>query len=146
MAESLAADGVDAKAGRPTSVATNRGTGTIRLADAGQYDDRGAENTVSPRALDYYAAGPTLFGCVVAMTVVEVREFSGRCVAPVQAYGQRALTAATTFVRESLASPNNSVVFGSKSSSLSMPAKPGRIERFMNTMLRASSTARIGIP
>ena len=57
-----------------------------------------------------------------------------------------ALTAATTFVKESLASPKRSVVFGSKRSSLSIPAKPGRMERFMKTMLWASSTARIGMP
>ncbi len=101
---------------------------------------------VRASAMSQGAGGPTLLGLGGAMTAVEVREFSGRWVAPVQAYGQRALTAATTFVSESLASPNNSVVFGSKSSSLLMPAKPGRIERFMNTMLRASSTARMGIP
>jgi len=91
-------------------------------------------------------AAPTLPGRVEVMMTVKVHEFSGRRVTPVKAYGQRALTAATTFVSESLASPNNSVVFGSNSRSLSMPANPGRMERFMNTMLRASSTARIGIP
>ena len=38
------------------------------------------------------------------------------------------------------------MVFGSKSSSFSMPAKPGRIERFMKMTWRASSALRIGIP
>src|SRR5580704_7303028 len=48
----------------------------------------------------------------------------------VPARPQAALTAATSLVSESLASPNSMVVLGSKSSSLSMPANPGRIERF----------------
>ena len=60
--------------------------------------------------------------------------------------GQRALTAVRSLLRVSLASPNSSVVFGSKSSSFSMPAKPGRIERFMNTTCLASSAFRIGMP
>ena len=46
----------------------------------------------------------------------------------------------------SLASPNSSVVLGSKSSSFSIPAKPGRIERFMNTIFFASSALRMGMP
>jgi hypothetical protein len=48
--------------------------------------------------------------------------------------------------RVSLASPNSSVVFGSKSSSLSMPAKPGRIERLRKTMFSASSALMMGMP
>ena len=46
----------------------------------------------------------------------------------------------------SFASPKSSVVFSSKSSSFSMPAKPGRIDRFMKTICRASSALRIGMP
>ena len=65
---------------------------------------------------------------------------SYRCLA------QSALTAATTLVRESLASPKSSVVLGSKSSSFSMPANPGRIERFRKTTCAAWSTSRIGMP
>ena len=64
------------------------------------------------------------------------------CLGPIYA----AFTAWTNLVRESLASPKNMIVFGSYISSLSMPAKPGRIERFMNTMFLAWSTFRIGMP
>ena len=59
---------------------------------------------------------------------------------------QRALTAPSTLVSESLASPNRSVVLGSNSSSFSIPAKPGRIERLRNTTCPAWATSRIGIP
>ena len=55
-------------------------------------------------------------------------------------------TAATSLVSVSLASPNSRVVFGSKSSSLSMPANPGRIERLRNTMFSASSALMMGMP
>lgn len=44
-----------------------------------------------------------------------------------------AFTAVNSLAIDSRASPNSSVVFGSKSSSFSIPANPGRIERFMNT-------------
>jgi hypothetical protein len=57
-----------------------------------------------------------------------------------------ALTAETSLVSESLASPKSMVVLGSYRRSLSMPAKPGRIDRFRNTMLCAWSTFRIGMP
>jgi len=57
-----------------------------------------------------------------------------------------ALTAETTFVSESLASPNSSDVFGSNSNSFSIPAKPGRIERLRKTTWAALPTCRIGIP
>ena len=57
-----------------------------------------------------------------------------------------ALTAAISLTIESFASPNSIVVFGSRKSSLSMPAKPGAIERFITTTLAALSTSRIGIP
>ena len=60
--------------------------------------------------------------------------------------GQSALTALSSLPIESFASPNSSVVLGSKSSSFSMPAKPGRIDRFMNTTALASSALRIGMP
>ena len=56
------------------------------------------------------------------------------------------LTAATSLVRVSLASPNSSVVLSSNSSSLSMPANPGRIERLRKTMLAASSAWMMGMP
>ena len=55
-------------------------------------------------------------------------------------------TAATSLVSVSLASPNSRVVFASKSSSLSMPANPGRIERLRNTMFSASSALMMGMP
>ena len=57
-----------------------------------------------------------------------------------------ALTAATSFVSESLASPKNMTVFGPNMRSLSMPANPGRIERFMKMMFFAWSAFRIGMP
>lgn len=60
--------------------------------------------------------------------------------------GYMALTAETTFVRESLASPKRRVVFGSKRSSFSMPANPGRMERLRKTTCWASATSRIGMP
>ena len=44
-----------------------------------------------------------------------------------------AFTAVNSLAIDYRASPNSSVVFGSKSSSFSIPANPGRIERFMNT-------------
>ena len=59
---------------------------------------------------------------------------------------QSALTAFSSLPRDSLASPKNSVVVGSKRSSFSMPAKPGRIERFMKMTCLASSALRIGMP
>ena len=60
--------------------------------------------------------------------------------------GYSALTALSSLPSESLASPKSRVVLGSKSSSFSMPAKPGRIERFMKTTCLASSALRIGMP
>jgi hypothetical protein len=57
-----------------------------------------------------------------------------------------AFTADSNLVMDSRASPNNSVVFGSNSSSFSMPANPGRIDRFMKTTWCASPASRIGIP
>ena len=60
--------------------------------------------------------------------------------------GQSALTAVSTLPRVSLASPNSSVVWGSKSSSFSMPAKPGRIDRLRKTTALAWSALRIGMP
>ena len=57
-----------------------------------------------------------------------------------------AFAAASSLVRESLASPKSSVVLGSKSSSFSMPAKPGRIDRLRKTTCWAWSTSRIGMP
>jgi len=59
---------------------------------------------------------------------------------------QAAFTALTSFVSESFASPKNITVFGSNMSSLSMPANPGRIDRFMKMMFLAWSALRIGIP
>ena len=58
----------------------------------------------------------------------------------------RAFTAVSSLHMVSLASPNSRVVFSSKSSSFSMPAKPGRIDRFMKTICLASSALRIGMP
>lgn len=60
--------------------------------------------------------------------------------------GQAFLTAATSLLRESLASPKSITVLGSYRSSLSMPAKPGRIERFMKTICLDSSTSSTGMP
>src|SRR6185369_16262438 len=60
--------------------------------------------------------------------------------------GHSALTPATSFSTESLASPNSIAVFGSRKSGLSMPAKPVAIERFMTTIWCAWSTFRIGMP
>src|SRR4051794_20490917 len=59
---------------------------------------------------------------------------------------QAALTALTSLVRESLASPKNMTVFGPNIRSLSMPAKPGRMDLFMKMMFLAWSAFRIGIP
>src|SRR5699024_10470436 len=59
---------------------------------------------------------------------------------------QSALTACSSLPRDSLASPNNRGVVGSTMNSLSMPAKPGRIERFMKMTCLASSALRIGMP
>ena len=58
----------------------------------------------------------------------------------------RALSAPTTLVSDALASPKSNVVFESKSSSFSIPAKPGRIERFKKMTFPACATSRIGIP
>src|SRR4029079_3616976 len=58
----------------------------------------------------------------------------------------RALTALRSLLMVSLASPKRSEVFSSNSSSFSIPAKPGRIDRFMKMIWRASSALRIGIP
>ena len=52
---------------------------------------------------------------------------------------QADFTAATSLAKVSLASPKSMVVFGSNSNSLSIPAKPGRMERLRNTMFWASS-------
>ncbi len=60
--------------------------------------------------------------------------------------GQRDFSAVTSAVSDAFASPNSSVVFGSKSSSFSMPANPGRIERLRKTMAPAWSASRIGMP
>jgi hypothetical protein len=57
-----------------------------------------------------------------------------------------AFTAPSTLVRDSLASPNSRVVCGSYISSFSIPANPGRMERFRKTTCRASETSRMGIP
>src|SRR3974390_2618717 len=56
------------------------------------------------------------------------------------------LTAATSLVRVSLASPNRRVVLSSKRSSLSIPAKPGGIALLRKTMFCAWSALMIGIP
>ena len=56
------------------------------------------------------------------------------------------LTAATSLARVSLASPNRRVVLSSKSRSLSIPAKPGRMDRLRNTMFSASSALMMGMP
>src|SRR5207245_10351889 len=58
----------------------------------------------------------------------------------------RALTAPSTFVIESRASPNSITVFGSTKSGLSIPAKPGPIERLSTTMFCAWATSRLGSP
>ncbi len=63
-----------------------------------------------------------------------------------QAGSYAAFTAATSLVSESFASPKSMSVFGSYISSLSMPAKPGRMLRFMKTIFFASSAFRIGMP
>ena len=55
-------------------------------------------------------------------------------------------TAPISLTTESFALPNSIVVRGSRKSSLSMPAKPGAIERFITTTLAALSTSRMGIP
>ena len=60
-----------------------------------------------------------------------------------------ALTAAISLTTESFASPNSIVVCGSRKSSLSMPAKPGAIERFITTIAapcrrRGSASRRSG--
>ena len=57
-----------------------------------------------------------------------------------------AFTSASSLPMVSLASPNSSVVVGSYSSSFSIPANPGRIDRFMKTTCRAWLACRIGIP
>ena len=57
-----------------------------------------------------------------------------------------ALTAAVSFATDSFASPNSIIVFGSTKSGLSMPAKPGFIERFSTMTAFDSSTFRIGMP
>ena len=57
-----------------------------------------------------------------------------------------AFTAAISFTIESFALPNSIVVCGSRKSSLSMPANPGAIERFITITLAALSTSRIGMP
>ena len=74
------------------------------------------------------------------------RGLSSSSIMPRQRPPQSALTALSSLPSDSLASPNSSVVRGSKSSSFSMPANPGRIERFMNTTCFASSALRIGMP
>ena len=58
----------------------------------------------------------------------------------------RALSSASSLPMVSLASPKSRVVVGSYSSSFSMPAKPGRMERFMKTTWRAWLACRIGMP
>ena len=55
-------------------------------------------------------------------------------------------SASTTFVNVSFASPNVSTVFGAKNSSFSMPAKPGRIDRFSTMQDLARSAFRTGMP
>src|SRR5262249_21013411 len=59
---------------------------------------------------------------------------------------QTVFTAWISFPTESFASPNSIAVFGFRYSSLSMPAKPGRIERLSTTTCWAWSTLRIGMP
>ena len=59
---------------------------------------------------------------------------------------QTVFTAPISFTIESFAFPNSIVVRGSRKSSLSIPAKPGAIDRFITTTLVALSTSRIGIP
>ena len=79
--------------------------------------------------------------------VTEAEELSDLALSPrlcVRVYAS--LTAATSLVRVSLASPNSKVVLSSKSRSLSIPAKPGRIDRLRNTMFSASSALMMGMP
>jgi hypothetical protein len=57
-----------------------------------------------------------------------------------------ALTAAVSRATDSFASPNSIIAFGSRKSGLSMPAKPGLIERFSTTTACDWSTFRIGMP
>ena len=59
---------------------------------------------------------------------------------------QTALTELISFTIESFALPKSIVVRGSRNSSLSMPANPGAIERFITITLVALSTSRIGMP
>ena len=59
---------------------------------------------------------------------------------------QSAFTPAASFATDSFASPNSITVFGFTKSGLSMPAKPGLIERFRTTIACDWSTLRIGIP
>src|SRR5439155_9411514 len=56
------------------------------------------------------------------------------------------LTPATSLRTDSFASPKSITVFGSRKSGLSIPAKPGLIERFMTTICFELSTSRIGMP
>ena len=58
----------------------------------------------------------------------------------------RALSSASSLPMVSLASPKSNVVVGSYRSSFSMPAKPGRMDRFMKTTWRAWLACRIGMP
>ena len=58
----------------------------------------------------------------------------------------RALTPAVSLATDSFASPNSIIVFGSRKSGLSMPAKPGLIDRLSTIVARDSSTFRIGMP
>src|SRR5262249_15384648 len=57
-----------------------------------------------------------------------------------------ALTAAVSFATDSFASPKSIIVFGSTNSGLSMPAKPGFIERLSTMTACDWSTFRIGMP
>ncbi len=59
---------------------------------------------------------------------------------------QRFLTALSTLVKDCLASPKSRDVLGSYSNSFSMPAKPGRMERFRKMTCWASPTSRMGMP
>ena len=60
--------------------------------------------------------------------------------------GQASSTAFTNLASVSFASPNSRVVLSSKRRSLSIPANPGRIERFRKMTLAASSALMIGMP
>jgi len=65
---------------------------------------------------------------------------------PDQARGQICSTADDSDAIVFFALPKTMIVFGKRKSSLSMPAKPGFIERLLTMTVRHLSTSRIGMP